>query len=111
MDAIPAEKKASAHFLALLHDRAMQTLAHFGRHLVDLVAAEDFDGLARGIQHHFAMAALAQVKLNLGARLHGDRFVDHIVENFEELSASHASAPSPSGAAAACAIAGDFLPK
>src|SRR5580658_4107387 len=110
MDGIRAEREALAHFLALLHDRAVQALAYFSGKLVDLVALEDLDGLARGIHHHFAVPALAQVNFNLGARLHGDGFVKYVVEDLEELSAGHASAPSPFGAAAAGAIAGVFLP-
>src|ERR1700721_3297903 len=100
MDGILGEGEASAYFLALLHDRAVQPLAYFRGKLVDLVALEDFDGLARGVQNHFAVPALAQVNFNLGARLHGNRFVKYVVENFEELRAGHASAPSPFGAAA-----------
>jgi len=72
MDGIFAEREASANFLALLHDRAVQPLAYFRGKLVDLVALEDLDGLARGVQHHFAVPALAQVKLNLGARFYRD---------------------------------------
>lgn len=111
MDGNQAEKKALADFFAIFHDGGVEALADFRGKLVDLVALEDFDGFACGVQDHFAVAAFAQVKFDLDARFDGDGFVDYIVEDCEELSAGHASAPSPFGAAAACAIAGAFLPK
>ena len=93
MDGILAEREASAYFLALLHDRAVQPLAYFRGKLVDLVALEDLDGLARGIQSDLAVLAAAQMLLQIGAHLRGHFVVNEVIELGQKLSASHFSPP------------------
>jgi hypothetical protein len=79
----------SVCFDATGFDGGVEALADSGRHLVDLVAAIDLDGFAGGVEDDFAVAALAQVSFDFGSGLGCDRFVDHVVEDREKLSASH----------------------
>ncbi len=61
-------------------------------------------------EDHFAVPALAQVSFDLGARLRGDRLVDHVVENREKLSAGHffnsVSSCAGAGAGFSCGSSG-----
>jgi hypothetical protein len=86
------EKKAVqplANLDAALLDDGVEAGADIGGELVKLVALIDFDGLASSVENDFAVTARAQMRLNLGAGLCGDRFVDDVVEDRKKLSAGH----------------------
>src|ERR1700740_3497822 len=72
---------------ATLHNGVVKAVAQLGGQLVDLMRPVDLDGLAGGIDDHFAVLALAHVLLDLGAGIGGDGLVDDVVEHGEELSA------------------------
>ena len=57
---------------AAIHDGRMQTVAHLRGEFVNIVAAVDFDGFARGIENDFTVTAAAQVSLQLRASLCAD---------------------------------------
>jgi hypothetical protein len=81
--------RASWGLDAALLDDGVEAGTYFGRKFVEFVALIDFNGLARGIEDDFAVTAASQVRLNIGACLGSDRFVDHIVEDRQKFSAGH----------------------
>jgi hypothetical protein len=67
----------------------MQSFAHVGGQLVNLVAAKNLDSLSRGVENNLAVPAFLEVSFDLGARIRGNRLVDHVVENCKKLGAGH----------------------
>ena len=57
------------------------------------MGAVDFDGLSRGVEYDFAVAAAAQVSFEFGARIGSHGAVDQVVEKGEKLFAGHFSTP------------------
>ena len=51
-------------FGAFIHDGGVEPVAEAGGKLVDLVGAVDLDGLSRGVEDDFAVAALPMWRLN-----------------------------------------------
>ena len=89
MDGIQAEWIALADLGAAGFDDGVEAGGDFRGDFVKLVALIDFDGLARGVEDDFAVAALAKVGFNLSAGLGGKGFVDDVVENRQKFSAGH----------------------
>ena len=79
-------------FFTAGHDGGVQAFAKAVGKVVDLVRAVDLDGLAGGIENHFAVSAFVQVFLDFGAGLRGDGVVDQVVKQGDELSACQVSA-------------------
>src|ERR1035437_3656790 len=88
-----AKGQRSAALFAAGHDGGVEAFAEAGGEGVNLVGAIDFDGLARGVEDHLAVAAAAQVRLQFRARLGGYRVVDQVVEKSEKFFAGHFSIP------------------
>ena len=84
---------ASAATAALRHDCGMKPLAKLCRELVNFVLAVDGDGLARGVQHDFAMVAFAYVLLDFSKQFRVDLAVKVIGELAEKVCAGHGLAP------------------
>jgi len=80
-----------AAFFAAGHDGGVEAVAEAGGEIVNLMGAVNLDGLAGGIEDDLAVAAFAEVGLQLGADLGGYRVVDQVVEQGEELFAGHFS--------------------
>ena len=83
--------RGSAAFFAAGHDGGVEAFAEAGGHVVDLVGAVDFDGLAGGRESDFAVLAALEVLLQVGAEGGRHRVVNEIVEKGEELCAGHFS--------------------
>jgi hypothetical protein len=91
--ALGAKNQRSAGVAALGHDGGVQALAEFGGELVDFVFAIDGDGLAGGVEHDFAVMALADVGLDFGEELGIDFAVEVVGELGEKIGAGHGLGP------------------
>jgi hypothetical protein len=93
MPAKRAMRMSLTTFFTACHDGGVEALAQAGGHVVDLMGTIDFYGLAGGIERDFAVLTAAQMFFQISAHLCGNRIFKHIVEQGNELSASHFSTP------------------
>ena len=86
-----------AALFAAGHDGGVKPVAEVLRHLVNLVAAVNLNGLAGGVEDDLAMAAFLEVLFDFRAGLRSNRVVNQIVEDGKKLGAGHDAASSTEG--------------